>query len=62
MEKILIIFIDFERACDRFPKDSLFQELQRLGSGSTTLCALVAMHCVTESWVGSALLLIVMEI
>lgn len=36
----------------------LFEVLRRLGCGSIMLCALVAMYKITESWIGSALVMV----
>ena len=56
--KLFVTFIDFSQAYDRVPRDVLFRVLQRLGCGSIMLCALIAMYSVTESWVGTTLVLI----
>ena len=56
--KLFVTFIDFSRAYDRVPRSMLFRVLLRLGCGSVMLCALAAMYCVTESRVGTSLVLV----
>lgn len=60
--KLFVTFIDFSKAYDRVSREKLFRVLQRLGCGSVMLCALVAMYAVTESWVGTALVLITLGV
>ena len=60
--KLFVTFIDFSKAYDRVPRDKLFRVLQRLGCGSAMLCALGAMYSITESWVGTALILITLGV
>ena len=56
--KIFVTFIDFSQAYDRVARIMLFRVLLRLGCGTVMLCALAAMYCVTESWVGTTLVLV----
>ncbi len=60
--KLFVTFIDFSQAYDRVPRHTLFQVLQRLGCGSVMLCALVAIHTLTESVLGTSILLISMGV
>ncbi len=55
--KLFVTFIDFSMAYDRVPRTTLFRVLQLLMCGSVMLCALVAMYCVIECWVGTSLVL-----
>ncbi len=56
-EKILYVtFIDFSQAYDQVPRATLLRVLHRSGCGSVMLAAVGAMHQVTESVLGTAVL------
>ncbi len=59
---LFVTFIDFSQAYDRVPRLELFYVLRRLGCGSSMLCALIAMYTVTESLVGTAVVLITLGV
>ena len=59
---LFVTFVDFSQAYDRVPRHTLFRVLQRLGCGSVMLCAIVAMYTVTQSWIGTALVLITLGV
>ena len=55
--KLYVTFIDFSQAYDRVPRHVLCNVLRRLGCGSVMLCALIAIYTLTESWLGTVLIL-----
>uniref|UniRef100_A0A0P4VXZ4 Reverse transcriptase domain-containing protein n=1 Tax=Scylla olivacea TaxID=85551 RepID=A0A0P4VXZ4_SCYOL len=59
---LFVTFIDFSQAYDRVPRHKLFYVLRRLGCGSAMLCALIAMYTVTESLVGTVVVLITLGV
>ena len=59
---LFVTFIDFSQAYDRVPRHKLFHVLRRLGCGSVMLCALIAMYSVTESLIGTAVVLITLGV
>ena len=60
--KLFVTFVDFAQAYDRVPRHKLFLVLRSLGCGSVMLCALIAMYTMTESWVGTSLVMISMGV
>ncbi len=55
-KKLYITFIDFSQAYDRVPRRVLFSVLKRLGCGAVMLGAIVAMYNITNSIIGTALI------
>ena len=55
--KLFVTFVDFSQAYDRVPRDVLFRVLKRLGCCCTMLLALFAMYSITNSVIGSAIIL-----
>ena len=53
--KLFITFVDFTRAYDKVPRNTLFYILKRLGCGTVMLFAITAMYKVTECMVGTAI-------
>ncbi len=60
--KLFVTFVDFSQAYDRVPRHVLFRVLQQLGCGSVMLCALVAIYTLTESVIGTSVILIIMGV
>ena len=59
---LFVTFVDFSQAYDRVPRHTLFRVIRRLGCGSVMLGAFVAMYSITESWIGTALVLITLGV
>lgn len=55
--KLYVAFVDFSKAYDFVPRVTLFRVLRRLGCGAVMLSVLVAMYNITESLLGTAVIL-----
>ena len=60
--KLFVTFVDFSQAYDRVPRHILFKVLRRLGCGSVMLSALIAIYTLTESWLGTAVIVITLGV
>ena len=53
--KLYVTFVDYRAAYDNVPRQTLFQQLRRLGCGATMLACLIAMYATTNSIIGTAI-------
>ncbi len=60
--KLFVTFVDFKQAYDRVSRQKLFRVLCRLGCGAVMLCTLMAIYSITESCIGSAIILITLGV
>ena len=54
--KLFITFVDFSRAYDCVPRQTLFSVLKQMGCGLTMILALIAVYRCTDSVIGASLI------